>query len=1091
MDLEKVVYPLSRYWYGGDYHFYYAYGNTPPQDFLQNISAEKEPSILVLGCGDIRSCFYSLWKNFDVKGPARFDGVHFFLDDNNAAILARNILFLYLCLKMPEEEIPMKKWLSGMWAIWYCHELFQEHYDMLNQALRELCSFSDSWSSKDNPLHSLVKFNSQATKREVKRMWKMWLHQAVNVSSVTEMLFSRAAKLAMHNQVRKMCREDNVSSFVDGLTEVPFEKNSKVTPKIKQAQKSEVLNYIVSGSVYAEAVLGLELRSSQTFVNFTFYEMEDGTYNLHYHSLPFSCFYQSIEFTRKCFSDASHVHLLVGNECFLAQPFLANSVQQFCLWLCSSRKVLRSVSKVRFTFDVSHALTLCYELKNSRKACSFGRYDMIYSSNLMDHLGPPNLILSAIPLLKDSGLLFTSTLLKDIFSSFEKYLALSFGFDCKYFPVLLGVRCINHEGERYASPVTIKPCPLSLKGEGVVLKEKLLVWEKVPSGCIPLVFFGRPLTTPLAEVLVRHIEVSVFPLLKTPEFFQMVNLQCVETAVKVIQTFMSNTCADYSPDFWKPLSSLMQQHIKPYLSCLQTQLFLHGIHMHLTVSDKDCAMCLQAPLPDSIGLFSTTFYLKEDCKNPTFMAFVHKEMVDDAEVLSKIATSNGDVHVFDCVSPSCGDANFLQLYFYAPLNLVHQDYKVTVVVSNLTSVGNVISNKMHLPTQPLQALQASFVSCIFFQPDTSKSDTLNFQRFGTVVSHESDGDISTVEIGLSRPALGTSSKLQPVRVSSDTIRLSYGKNSCQLKFPYPVVYDRVDIKVKKSDCVMSIQCPRDVQQFVEEKPLFVVNPDKELALSSITLSNSALVSLCGQQFTFSERQIMDATGRDLTKMLPLSRVKESLLILFQRNDTFVSFLHPTLGVVALILVNQRLFDYENRVPVIDLAFCFLEMSFVRVVAAAWVRITRNQAWNIKIDDEELELLKSVFGYFACRTHGTCKTSRSSSRFNVLSEQRIQQYFTRAVVSLLLCDPDHYTGKVIMGKLPKNAIPQMSPHGGCAKDKVNPRSTSDSDSTTTRVSCAFCGQSTMKLMSCARCKKVKYCGKDCQRKHWKTHKLSCK
>ena len=121
MEVNNSMYPLARYRY--ECSIYYAYGNTTPRDFLQNITTEKRPLILVLGCGDIRSCFYSLWKNFDVKGSSRFDGVHFTFNDINAAVHARNILLLYLCLQMPEEENAARKWLSGMWAIWYCHEL--------------------------------------------------------------------------------------------------------------------------------------------------------------------------------------------------------------------------------------------------------------------------------------------------------------------------------------------------------------------------------------------------------------------------------------------------------------------------------------------------------------------------------------------------------------------------------------------------------------------------------------------------------------------------------------------------------------------------------------------------------------------------------------------------------------------------------------------------------------------------------------------------------------------------------------------------------------------------------------------------------
>ena len=60
----KKPFPVSRFTYYGDFRYYYAYGNTPAEDFLRNTTVLKEPNILLLGCGDMRSCFYTLWKNF-------------------------------------------------------------------------------------------------------------------------------------------------------------------------------------------------------------------------------------------------------------------------------------------------------------------------------------------------------------------------------------------------------------------------------------------------------------------------------------------------------------------------------------------------------------------------------------------------------------------------------------------------------------------------------------------------------------------------------------------------------------------------------------------------------------------------------------------------------------------------------------------------------------------------------------------------------------------------------------------------------------------------------------------------------------------
>ena len=103
MDQEKPTFPLARYHYRSDLTFYYAYGNTPPHDLLENCAGERDPMVLVLGSGDIRSCFYSLWKNFNTlisNDSKKFHSIEIVVNDISAAVLARNILFLHLCLQM-------------------------------------------------------------------------------------------------------------------------------------------------------------------------------------------------------------------------------------------------------------------------------------------------------------------------------------------------------------------------------------------------------------------------------------------------------------------------------------------------------------------------------------------------------------------------------------------------------------------------------------------------------------------------------------------------------------------------------------------------------------------------------------------------------------------------------------------------------------------------------------------------------------------------------------------------------------------------------------------------------------------------------
>ena len=1045
MEIENTVFPLSRYWYSGSFRTYYAYGNTPAKDFLQNCSREKEPTVLVLGCGDIRSCFYSLWKNFDVKGPARFDGVHFVLNDVSAGILARNVLLLYLCLTLPKEESELKKCLSGMWAIWYCHELYPEHDKLLSDALLDLCKYAKEWASKDNPLYPMVKFSSPSTLKEVQKTWKMWHAKSAKVpASVEHMLLS-----AQQYQATPILNA-NVAVFVEHSTEIPFE--GRGNSKKSDAQKSDVLHYLQRGSIYAERVLGLQLSSSSTLVNHTFFEKEDGMYCLHYQSLPFRCYYHTVDFSSEQLQHlTTAVPIHVDATCFKSSPMLANSVQQFTLWLQSSNAVLvEQKHKISFTFDCSHALTFCHDLEYGGESQKF---DLIYTSNLMDHLGPPNLVLSAIPLLKDSALLFTSTLLKVHFGNLDQYLFDTFGFESKYLPALLGVRCINHEGGSYSSPVTVQPCPLLSQSSDFVLEENLLIWDKVNGNTLPLVFPpGQQLPAVIKKALLNTVRVCAFSQLETPpRGYLMMRHLCLETPIKVIQVFMSNTCADFSPHFWQPLSSAMQEAIKPFLSSMQTQLLLHGIHMHLTVAEKDCPICLKSLPSDHVGLFTTSLELSKvmTMASPRFMAFVHKKGFNDAEHLYASARSGGEVHIFDCISPSAGSNTFIQLYFYAPLILVQKGYQVTIVHSIESNYRN-HSNK----TLPLKSLKSSFCSFKFFQADVSEF-IFELPSFGTVTSHSSNGDGSDVEICLHPSALSAleANKLQPKRVSSSVLELRVGESACQLKYPYLVAYDSIQIKLRRKEKKIQVHCPRAFYDFCEEKPFFAVNPDKILHHSTSYLTKGAVRSLLGQQYTRRDCETIHETSS-------LLMVKGSFFRFFLKDCHFYHLVNPNGDTVGFVHVINRLFDCENRVPVVDLVFCFPEESLVSIVSPKWERASASQPiCSIQMSEKDYDVFKAVFHYFSRRTQGTC------SSINKLREEGIQEYFTRAVISPLLCDAVQYS-KVISDQL---------------------QATLSANETTKCDNCSKCFEDVSK---CANCKKASYCSRKCQCEHWKTHKILC-
>ena len=159
--------------------------------------------------------------------------------------------------------------------------------------------------------------------------------------------------------------------------------------------------------------------------------------------------------------------------------------------------------------------------------------------------------------------------------------------------------------------------------------DRMSVWQRVSAHPLVLSRLPQLESGNITDGIFDAFTVSVFSLLnKSGERQCILNNQCVETAVLVLESFASSVNADIcNYQFWEPLSSVFHHKMKPYLNCLQTQIFLHNMHMHLTVDEESCPMCNHNPIEEYLGLFCSEIPLPIKYITPHFIAFVHLESI--------------------------------------------------------------------------------------------------------------------------------------------------------------------------------------------------------------------------------------------------------------------------------------------------------------------------------------------------------------------------------------------------------------------------------------------------------------------------------
>jgi hypothetical protein len=1051
----KRVFPLSREFYE-DFTFYYPFGNSPPEDFLLSVSANdcRHPAILSLGCGDLRSPMFTILNNFGLEGEisdSGFSGIRFVLNDRNATILARNILFLYLCMHLPSSGEEKNRWLASVWSLWYNHELQPEHHEMLLSSLQELSRWSVSWQEWSKcPLGKLVEFASPATFAAVKGVWCKWQSFTMSV----EEMKSKRNDFQFYHMKRIGCknREEGLKKYVELnilLQKVFFLHSTETFATIKK----EFLEYLRDGFVWAETVLGIPVANSKTVVNPTLFEHAGGLYTLHYELTPYKGFILSFLYTHANLGRAEKQLLPVSDAKFQSSPLLANCVQQFTMWLQATANAIKKSSSVSFTFILEDCISLCFSWTKML------RFDAIYTSNLIDHVSPPALVLNALPLLKPTGTLFTETFPTELV---DHYLEKNFGFLPELFPVFLGIHCIGHDGH-YSPAVNHDPNPNLFK---LIIRSysTSLIWRNVTSNL-------------LISESIKESQHAVESLLK------FCCLKTILSWVDVTGSFESYLCVLHQflkrvqfstpvHEFLQPLCDSIKKEVclKPHLIQLQTQSLLHDIHMHLTLAEDDCPVCMGKSLDTYIQQLSLSLDIDsldmQPYSPPTF------------EI--QFESSLGDLAILKSYSITCFKSK-LDLTFFLPKHYLAQFSLLRVQMHQHLVQKEVYCGPVeHLVCSPTHDYE------FMKTPLRTESDG-GVCKLGYVAKHVGDADTFETVISMSDACMNMikESKLDAKCLQQTQLQLLCGDLKLTISYPYAIDESKTHIKISKKNRIISVVVKRDGCLILNEKSTYLVNPRNPITHPKFHLGADAMEIFCNLQAYYNRSDH------------PLRNAKLSFTELFKHaldGHKFFTFSFPSKrlanspDVYALVYVHNLRFNTVFSSPALDVSYCFLDTKpqhllseFHRMAYDQELSNILGFPCSVMVNDAEYEFLKDVFKYFSSTIRCPFRSDLNIVT-RTIEAHKLWEHFDHAILFPLYPNPANSTYqkfKKFLGATSGIRRPGDLPTGqvlmiGQGKNDV----------------CSFCQASAVPL-KCEQCLKASYCSSECQEMHRNFHSLVCK
>ncbi|KAI4736111.1 hypothetical protein E4T50_13378 [Aureobasidium sp. EXF-12298] len=386
--------------------FSYPTGNTPAANLLRDLRPGKEPvEMLALGCGDVRNILFTLWSQ-----QHNTCNLNFTVCDSDPAVLARNVFLLTAIT--PHTSAGE---IECLWKTYYHFYVTGDDLVFIQEHCEKLLAASENLPTWNNsPFGTSLKFSTEACLSEVRRIWSMYAQTRTKQEDDD----TRHAIKSMYD--RYVTTKDGFAIMLHGVRSAGAH-GAFAIPSFNEAFHSYWKTGVVAGNdqdVFALTRDGGG-RSNPLMVVSSY-----GSFNVHYGSDPLLGFHLAEALDLPQATEAT-----TNSLAHLAKSQFAVWCHEFVSWTASS-----SVNIMHHCGDAvnfSHALQAiqgssilppfthfytkpwsCIPLEIPSNMVT--RYDVIDTSNVMDHVGLLNLLFATAPLVstKPGSVLYTESLLQ-------------------------------------------------------------------------------------------------------------------------------------------------------------------------------------------------------------------------------------------------------------------------------------------------------------------------------------------------------------------------------------------------------------------------------------------------------------------------------------------------------------------------------------------------------------------------------------------------------------------------------------------------------------------------------------------------------